>query len=616
MKVARWIFLAPVPGLIAFASAEDVVYVTDLTIFTLLAPCAQYAVSDVIQGKTYTSCGEAVTELQSCVCSKNNNHNDILTSISSSISYQCGSTASDDHASATAVFNKYCDPATSIDFPTPTKNVVEQYPTDLPAYHDLAPCAQYGVSLGMQEMTATYCPEPASLLAPCICGKNQNSLKASQTINSSVKYSCSNNDDISSAQGFLAAYCAMTAGTTSFPEPSMPPGDMTYYISALPQYSALAPCAQSAVDMGLYSHSNDFCPEGPRAFAGCACTKSGLSSKATSWISENVKYSCDSTATDDVSSALSVWAFYCSAAAGEVTASGVTESIDQPSRTNSGPKETGSGAGSDSGDDEAAGIGSSKPPVGTIAGGVIAGVAVLGIIGVAIWYFRRRKTLQQRNEAGASAAAGAAGGGDPGFGKPELAGSVIAGAGAGAGHSGFVKPELAGNAVGAPLPPPSPASTKSGWSPLPGNGNFTPSPPPPVPELQGHGYGPTPELHGVQTGSPRQELPGGVAYGVAPPSPNRPELGAGPQGYTYAQELQGHPQNPHGYPGQGAPGQQPSYQQPGYQHQPGYQQPQPPQQGYFPPGQQQSPAVELQTMSWQAGPVQGYHEMPTQFHNR
>lgn len=61
-------------------------------------------------------------------------------------------------------------------------------------------------------------------------------------------------------------------------------------------------------------------------FAGCACMKSGMASIATSRISSSVKFRCDSTATDDVSSAIDVWDFYCSAANDEVTASGVTES--------------------------------------------------------------------------------------------------------------------------------------------------------------------------------------------------------------------------------------------------------------------------------------------------
>jgi hypothetical protein len=32
-------------------------------------------------------------------------------------------------------------------------------------------------------------------------------------------------DDVTSAQQMFAAYCAMVDGTTSFPEPPLPPGD-------------------------------------------------------------------------------------------------------------------------------------------------------------------------------------------------------------------------------------------------------------------------------------------------------------------------------------------------------------------------------------------------------
>lgn len=114
------------------------------------APCAQDAVSGVIGAMTSDSCGEAVSELQSCVCSKNNNHDDVLESMSTSVSRRCGSTASDDHESVTSIFEKYCDPGADVDFLTPAENIVEQYPTDIGAFNELAPCAQYGVSLGMQ----------------------------------------------------------------------------------------------------------------------------------------------------------------------------------------------------------------------------------------------------------------------------------------------------------------------------------------------------------------------------------------------------------------------------------------------------------------------------------
>lgn len=84
------------------------------------------------------------------MCSKNNNHDDVLSSISNSVSFGCGSTASEDQKSASDVFDKYCDPGADVEFPTPTKNVVEAYPTDMKAYFELAPCAQYGVSWAMQ----------------------------------------------------------------------------------------------------------------------------------------------------------------------------------------------------------------------------------------------------------------------------------------------------------------------------------------------------------------------------------------------------------------------------------------------------------------------------------
>ncbi len=63
-------------------------------------------------------------------------------------------------------------------------------------------------------------------MASCACNKNQNSLKVSQIINTSAKYSCSGHTaDISSAQAMFAAYCAMNSGTTKLPVPSNPPGD-------------------------------------------------------------------------------------------------------------------------------------------------------------------------------------------------------------------------------------------------------------------------------------------------------------------------------------------------------------------------------------------------------
>ncbi|KAI0129870.1 hypothetical protein BJ170DRAFT_617921 [Xylariales sp. AK1849] len=107
----------------SLVTAADIVYVTDLTIFTELAPCAASAVSYDIMSMTYSACPDGVTELQSCVCTKNNNFAAVQTKLSSWVSYSCGETASDDQASATAVYNAYCNQASITPFPKPTITV-------------------------------------------------------------------------------------------------------------------------------------------------------------------------------------------------------------------------------------------------------------------------------------------------------------------------------------------------------------------------------------------------------------------------------------------------------------------------------------------------------------
>lgn len=105
--------------------------------------------------QTYESCGENPTDLQSCVCTKNGMMNQVLQTMSKSLSYSCGETASDDHTSASVVLSQYCDPDGTYTFATPTTNLVEEYPTDYPEFYNLAPCAQYGVSIAMQSVEST-----------------------------------------------------------------------------------------------------------------------------------------------------------------------------------------------------------------------------------------------------------------------------------------------------------------------------------------------------------------------------------------------------------------------------------------------------------------------------
>lgn len=82
-------------ALVAVAAA-DTVYVTDLPIFSALAPCAAWAVSNVIQGLTELACPAPVTALESCACTQDQN--------SASISARL----------STAVLNSKDDPALNI----------------------------------------------------------------------------------------------------------------------------------------------------------------------------------------------------------------------------------------------------------------------------------------------------------------------------------------------------------------------------------------------------------------------------------------------------------------------------------------------------------------------
>ncbi|KAI2468662.1 hypothetical protein F4781DRAFT_397461 [Annulohypoxylon bovei var. microspora] len=384
--------------------AEDIVYVTDLSIFTVLAPCAAAAISENVQAQTNQNCPEAVTDLQSCVCTKDNNFASISSGISKSVSYSCGSTASEDQTSAASVFSAYCNQASITPFPTPT-NPVTQYITDFLAWQELAPCAAQGLSYIVQSMTYDLCNAEPSLLATCVCDKDQNSLLVSQGINTSVKYSCSSHTaDIDSAQAVFAGYCGLVEGTTSFPTTSDPPGDMTYYITALPDFSSLAPCAQSAVSYAVLSQTYDLCPSGPEALASCVCIKSSMSGYVSNEVASDVKYSCDSTATEDVSSAGKVFEMYCSAAKGLTTLAGVTESVQQTSAsgnsaTSSGPKKTGASSGATGAEGPAeSGVSSgglatnstNKSNTGTIVGAAIGAAAGLAILGLIAFFFWRR----------------------------------------------------------------------------------------------------------------------------------------------------------------------------------------------------------------------------------
>jgi hypothetical protein len=305
------------------------VYVTDLPIYSALAPCAAYAVSYQIQGLSESECPPAVTALESCACTKDNNLASISSAVSNNVLENCGTTATDDVGSAAAVLSAYCNQAVVVPTTAPASNAISQYITDFPAYSDLAPCAEDALSYVVQGLTEEKCPPGASALASCACTKNQNSLWVSEQIGSNMGDYCgsTHTEDVTSAEAVFAAYCGLGNNSyPAFPTTSALSGDVTYYITDLPQFSSLASCAQYAVSYPVLAQTDHDCPSQPLGLVSCACVKDQNSLAMVSEITNNVAENCGKTASDDVSSALAVFAEYCSAGKGLVTPKGVTAS--------------------------------------------------------------------------------------------------------------------------------------------------------------------------------------------------------------------------------------------------------------------------------------------------
>ncbi|KAK4179410.1 hypothetical protein QBC36DRAFT_322585 [Triangularia setosa] len=508
---------------ITLVMSQSVVYVTDLTIFNSLAPCASWAVSYNIQSLTRNACPPAVTELQSCVCSKNNNFASVGSAIASSVRYTCGSTATEDQASAATVLSAYCNQATPVSFPSPTG--VSVAITDIAEMDLLAPCAKTALGYAVRGK----CPEDNAGYASCACFKNQNSLLVSQEINTSVRRYCSSNAaDVSSAQALFAGYCGLNNGTSNFPKPTDPPGAMTYYITDLPQYQTLAPCASSALSYALQGQTRSLCPAGPKALASCACLKEGMTLEISREITSSVKQWCKSTATEDISSAIAVYNYYCSAADNKVTAAGVTNSVDQTYATGvsgGGPRATGGpgssgggGGGSDSNTDSGS---SSRTNLGMIIGiaaGALGGIVLLGAL---IWRLcKSSRNRQERERLAALAAQHQQPPVEPKLAPPAYRpfASPIAAAN---------KPAFASDVVAAPPPVDSPAPSSTLQVTSPGRtDNVSPistagpySPPPNQSAVHSALFPPMPgssELHSQHAQPPSP-------YN-SPPPPNAPEL--------------------------------------------------------------------------------------------
>lgn len=123
--------------------------------------------------------------------------------------------------------------------------------------------------------------------------------------------------------------------------------------------------------------------------------------KVSSTLTSNVRYYCDVTATADVSSALDVLDYYCSAAEGDVVAK-VSVSRSSSASGAATPSETGSGASKGDSDtqddgDSSSGGGGGENQTAIIAASVLGGViAIALVVGVAIFIRRKKKKAAAR----------------------------------------------------------------------------------------------------------------------------------------------------------------------------------------------------------------------------
>lgn len=297
------------------ASAVSYVDYKDVPLYSELAPCAQDAVSYALDRLTLSICPEGITALQSCACTKDNNAAAVATTISKSVSYQCGSTASEDFASASQAFNLYCNPDAKVTAPASLATPVTLTINDLPNFSSLAPCAQSAVSYAVNSLTYSKCPSGVAALQSCACTKDNIAAAVQKAISTSVGSRCGTtaSEDFASASDIFNQYCNPgTVVTTKAPNPNA----LAVYVTDLPAFSYLAPCAQSAVSYAIQGLTNSLCPEGPSALNSCVCTKNQNSFVASSSIVSNVQYSCGSTHTEDITSAQAVFAGYCKLGSG------------------------------------------------------------------------------------------------------------------------------------------------------------------------------------------------------------------------------------------------------------------------------------------------------------
>ncbi|EGX87979.1 hypothetical protein CCM_09115 [Cordyceps militaris CM01] len=392
----------------------DVPFITELDIYSQLAPCVTSAVANAyLWEQDTTACGSEPTKLQSCVCTNTAELGKMSVSIRSAVSSRCGTDADADQTSAARLLDKYCHPDSTITFATPTTNIIPGVMSDVAAISSLPPCVQSGLSAVVNAAPYEGCPTVANMWAPCACSKKNIVDQIRSSLGQQVRSSCSNADDVTLASNFYTQFCAMNEGTTSFAAMPGPPGDMTYYITALPQFASLRACAQSGVIQAVMSQSSYLCASGPQALASCVCLKSGILGKASQTLTSSVKYNCDNTALADVASAAAVLDYYCQAAQNKVVAT-VSQSIAETKATSlslatrptsgasAAPKNTGAAGSDGTGSKKSGGLG--KGPIIAIA--VLGALVIIGFVVLIALFVRRRNRKAKAAAAVADPAAG------------------------------------------------------------------------------------------------------------------------------------------------------------------------------------------------------------------
>jgi len=184
------------------------------------------------------------------------------------------------------------------------------YVTDLPAFTRLAPCAASAVTYAINSLTYKQCAQDVTALASCVCTKDQNSVAVSAEISSNVLSSCgaTASEDVSSAAAILKNYCTQSPNANPFPPIT---NGVSQYITDLPAYSDLGPCASNALRYVIGSMTYSKCPGAASALVSCACLKNQNSLLISGDINKSVFSSCGTTHSQDVASAHAVFAGYC-----------------------------------------------------------------------------------------------------------------------------------------------------------------------------------------------------------------------------------------------------------------------------------------------------------------